>query len=93
MVEWGDFCVYASPPAPANGSSLARSSLGGRWGGGQADQVQFVAVEQFPLDLIAGIEADGRGEGQRETDVEPRLLSLRADGLDLQRIGGWHVFG
>jgi len=36
----------------------------------EASQVQFAAVEQFPLDFFAGLQADGGGEGQREVDVE-----------------------
>ena len=27
------------------------------------DKVEFAAVEQFPLDLIAGLQADGGGQG------------------------------
>jgi len=55
--------------------------------------MQFPPIQQLPLNVIAGVEADGRGQGQWKTDVEPGLLALRADGLDFQRIGGRrHVF-
>ena len=66
--------------------------FGGGRRGLDANQAQFVPVEQFPLDLIARVEADGGGQGQGKTHVEPGLLSLRANGLDFQRIGGWWHF-
>jgi len=54
----------------------------------QAHQVQFSSVQQFPLDAVAGVEADGGGQGQGKTHVEPGLLSPRSNGLDFQRVGG-----
>jgi hypothetical protein len=51
-------------------------------------QAQFTPIKQLPLDLVARVEANGRGQGQGETDVKAGLLSARADGLDFQRIGG-----
>lgn len=48
--------------------------------------MQFAAVEQFPLDFLAGLQADGGGERQREVDVESGLLALGADGLNFKRI-------
>jgi hypothetical protein len=54
--------------------------------------MQFATIQQFPLDLIARFQADGRGQGEGKTDVEPRLLALRTDGLNLERIGGLHLF-
>ena len=67
--------------------------FGGGRRGLDANQAQFVPVEQLPLDLVARVEADGGGQGQGKTHVKPGLLSLRANGLDSQRIGGrLHLF-
>lgn len=52
--------------------------------------MQFVAIEQFPLDMISRIEANGGGHCQGETHVEPGLLSLGTDGLDFQGISRLH---
>ena len=78
-----EFAVYNW----SGGSTLGRLALGGRRRRVQAHQVQFAPVQQFPLDLVAGLEANGGGQGQWKTHVEPGLLSFGADGLDLQRIG------
>ena len=50
-----------------------------------AGEVQFAAVEQFPLDFLAGFQADGRRQGQREVDIQTGLLALGTDGLNLQK--------
>jgi hypothetical protein len=44
------------------------------------DQVEFVAVDQFPLDLIVRVEVDGRCQGHGNAEVE----SWDAPPLDLQ---------
>ena len=62
--------------------------FGGGRRGINANQVQFAPIQQLPLELIAGVEPDGSGQRQRESHIEPGLLALRTDGLDLQRIGG-----
>jgi len=62
-------------------------AVGGEWGRGvHANQMQFATVEQFPLDLVARLQADGGGQREGEIDVEARLLSLGTDGLDFERI-------
>ncbi len=38
--------------------------------------MKLAAIEQFPLDLYARSEPDGRHQRQREGDVEPGLLLL-----------------
>lgn len=43
--------------------------------------MEFAPIEEFPLHLFARSEADGRGQRQREIDVETRLLAFGADGL------------
>ena len=45
-------------------------------------QVQFRAIEQFPLDFFTGLQADGRRQRQGKIDVEPGLLAFGADGLN-----------
>jgi hypothetical protein len=62
---------------------------GGRRGRGEADEVEFIAVEQFPLDRVAGVEADGGGQRDGDVDVEFGAVALRADGLDFQGIVGF----
>jgi hypothetical protein len=52
------------------------------------NQMRFAPSQQLPLDLIAGIEPNSGGQRQRESHIEPGLLALRTDGLDLQGIGG-----
>jgi hypothetical protein len=55
-----------------------------------ADQVQFTAVEQLPLDFFASLQANGSRERQREINVESGLLALGSDGLNFERIIGLH---
>ncbi len=52
--------------------------------------MKLAAIEQFPLHFFAWLQGDGCGQGQRETDIEPGLLSARTNGLNAQRKGGWH---
>jgi len=63
---------------------------GGRFDGrcwwlSEAFHLEGGAVEQGPLDLFAGFEANGRGEGQRHINIQPRVAPLGADRLD----GDW----
>jgi len=55
--------------------------------------MQFLPIEQLPLDLFPGFQADGGRQGQGEAHVEPGVLSTRSDGLHAQRIGSLHLFG
>ena len=48
----------------------------------QADQVQFAAVEQLPLDGFASLQPDGGSQRDGEVDIKPRRGALGADGLD-----------
>jgi len=48
----------------------------------QADQVQFAAVEQFPLDGFASLQPDGGSQRDGEIDVEAGRGALGANGLD-----------
>jgi len=47
----------------------------------QPEQMQFAAIEQFPLDGFAGVESDGGSEGDGEVDVEPGRGALGSNGL------------
>ncbi len=62
--------------------------FGGWRRGLEANQVQFASIQQLPLDLIAGVEANGGGQGLGKTYVEPGFLPPRTKGLDFQGIGG-----
>jgi hypothetical protein len=46
-----------------------------------AGQMQFTAIEQFPLHGFAGLQSDGRRQGQREVDIESRGGVFGANGL------------
>ena len=67
-------------------------TLGHRSRRAESDQVQFAPIQQFPLHLITGMEADGGGQGQRKTHIQPGLLSLRTNRLNFQGIGRRHFF-
>ena len=60
--------------------------FGRRSRGLEADQVEFAAIEQFPLHLITRLQPDRRSQGQGKADVETRSLTARADGLNTQGI-------
>ena len=45
----------------------------------EPDEVKLAAVEQLPLNLVAGLQADGGGQGQRETHIHAGILSTRTD--------------
>jgi hypothetical protein len=40
-------------------------------------------AQQFPLHVLAALDADGRGQRHRQVYVEPRVLPFGADRLDL----------
>jgi hypothetical protein len=48
-----------------------------------ANQVPFTPIQQLPLDLIAGVEADGGGQGQGKTHVKAGFLSPKSKWLGL----------
>ena len=56
--------------------------FGGRLGRLQADQVEFAAVEQFPLDGFASLHSDGGSQRDGEVDLKPGRGALGANGLD-----------
>ena len=59
----------------------------GGWGREvRAKQVKFLAGEQFPLDFLARFQSDSSGQRQGKVHVQPRLLTLGADGLHFERI-------
>ena len=45
------------------------------------DEAQFASIEQFPLNLFAGLQSDGRSQRNRKIDIEFRGLALGTDGL------------
>lgn len=61
--------------------------MGGRGLGVGTNEVEFSAVQEFPLDLFAWLQADGGRQGQGEAHIEPRVLATGADDLDAQGIG------
>ena len=59
----------------------------------RAEEVEFTAIEQLPLDLFSRGQADSGGQGQGEAHIEPGVLSARPNRLDPQRIGSRHFVG
>jgi hypothetical protein len=51
-------------------------------------QVEFASVQEFPLDVFAGLEADGRRQRDGEVDVEFWFLSFGSDGLNFEEVLG-----
>ncbi len=51
-------------------------------------EAQVGAVQQLPLDLLAGLEVQGGGQRDGNVDEEARGLPLGADDLDPQDIFG-----
>jgi len=43
--------------------------------------MQFTPIQEFPLDLVPGVEPDGRRQGEREINIETRLLFAGANRL------------
>jgi len=41
------------------------------------EKVKFAAVQQLPLYLLAWLQADGGGQGQRKAHIEPGILGSR----------------
>jgi hypothetical protein len=74
------------------GDSLFSRTAGARGRNSRAEQVQFSAIEQLPLDGFTGLQTNGSGQCQRKTDIQAWLLAARADDLDLQWVGGRHIF-
>ena len=56
----------------------------------QADEVEFSAVQKFPLHLIAGFQADGRSQSHGKAHIQSLILALGTNGLNPQRISGLH---
>src|ERR1022692_715413 len=71
--------------------TLARGTLmaSGRRGL-KPDQMQFAAVQQFPLHLLSGLQSDGGHQRQRHVDMEARGLVLGANNLYFYGIFCWH---
>lgn len=76
----------------AAGSFLLGGALGQGRHRGKAHEMEFAALEQFPLDFVPGLQTDGGGQGQGKAHVEPGLLPARTDGLDFEGIGDGHFF-
>ena len=55
--------------------TLANAAAGFRRGRFGSNQVQFPAIQQFPLHRLAWLQTNGCGQRQRKTDVQPGLLS------------------
>lgn len=58
--------------------STSLASGGRDWG---AHQMQFAAVQQFPLHLFARLQTDGDGQSEWKTDIEAGLLTLGTNRL------------
>jgi hypothetical protein len=56
------------------------------------EEMELAAIEQFPLNGLACLHADGGSQSQREADVEARLLALGTTGLNFDGISGLHFF-
>lgn len=52
--------------------------------------MEFAAIQQFPLDFIAGLQTDRGGQGQGEADVEPGSLTTGTNGLNAQGVRHRH---
>ena len=59
---------------------------------GDADEVEFASVEEFPLELLTWFQTDGDGQGHGKVDVKTGVLSARADGLHTNWKGSRHFF-
>jgi len=46
--------------------------------------MKFSPIQEFPLDLLSWFQTDGRGEGDREVNVELGFLPFGADGLNFK---------
>src|SRR2546425_1086874 len=77
----GKFRIYKG----SVGRVFGRAPSSARWLDFWTDQMEFAAIEQFPLNGFARLHADGGGEGQRKADVETRLLALGTTGLNFHR--------
>ena len=64
-----------------------------RQGGGRFCPLHLegAAIKQGPLDLLAGFEADGRGERQRHINIEPGIAAFGSDRLDREGILDLHL--
>ena len=52
--------------------------------------MQFSTIQEFPLHLIAWLEADGRGQSHGKADIESLILAFGTNGLDAQGVSGLH---
>ena len=71
---------------------LGGPGFGRRRGDGRTHQMQFAPVQQLPLHLLAGFQADRGRQGQGEAHIKPRVLSARTNRLHAQRVGYFHFF-
>ena len=51
-----------------------------------ADEAQFAAVEQDPVDFFASGQADGGGQRDGQVDVEALFCAFGANGLNFQGV-------
>lgn len=56
-----------------------------------ADEGELLAVLQRPLDFLAGLEVDGGGEGEGDSDEETHRAALGPYGLDFDRVVDVHA--
>ena len=70
--------------------SFSRFGFSGGRSGLQTDQMQFSAVQEFPLNLVAWFEADGGGQSHGKADIESLILALGTNGLNAQGVSGLH---
>jgi hypothetical protein len=70
--------------------SFSGFGFGARRGGLQTDQMQFCAVQKFPLNLIAWLETNGGGQSHGKADIESLILALGTNGLNAQGVSGLH---
>jgi len=53
--------------------------------------MQFCAVQKFPLNLIAWLEANGGSQSHGKADIESLILALGTNGLNAQGVSGMHI--
>jgi hypothetical protein len=73
---------------------MPSSALGGeRRSGIEAEEVKFIAIQQFPLNGVAGVESNSCSQGDWDIDIQLGSRAFGANGLDFQRILGFQFKG